>query len=229
MLSSSEGRHQGVDFELWSNSMEVAAKRKDAKEAAELAAEFHWEQGVTPLMAAAERGKPGCVKALLSFEGPMSCQERDEAGQTALMWAARGGCARSVEALMPWSDLGAVDRGGWTALIWAAAEGRFEAVEALAARMGLAGLMAADEHGCSALTMAAMGGRMRCASALSIQLSKALTKREWEHELVKAADAADQMDEHATRDFLLSRTEYRSLNEWLPDWGWRHAAESKRL
>jgi len=229
MLRGSEGGPEGVDFEWWSKSMEMAAKCRDAKEAADLAAEFHWEQGVTPLMAAAERGKSECVKALLSFEGGKSCQERDESGQTALMWAARGGCAKCVEELMPWSDLEEVDRGGWTALIWASAEGRVEVVESLVSRMGLGGLMARDENGCSALTMAAMGGRLRCAEAISRKMSKGLSKKDWENEVGKAADAADQMGEHETRDFLLSRAELRSLNEWLPDWGWGQEGQAKRL
>ena len=67
--------------------------------------------GKTPLMAAVCAGRDECAEYLASRPG-RGAREADHEGWTALHYAASCGRARSVEALLPVSDLAAVNSNG---------------------------------------------------------------------------------------------------------------------
>ena len=142
-------------------------------------------RGRTPLMIAAETGKPGGVQLML--DAGADVDERDPEGFTALMRAANTGTAPVVQLLLEaGADVGAADKEGYSALMFGVMSKRPDVVRALlrggadpnqrthkgwsplisAADKGLAGVIAAlvaagarvddeDQNGCTALMAAA--------------------------------------------------------------------------
>lgn len=72
--------------------------------------------GSTALMMAIKMGREECFDLLMARGG---CERTNHAGESALMWAAGLGDARKVCALLPHSDIGAVDKAGLDAVDWA--------------------------------------------------------------------------------------------------------------
>jgi ankyrin repeat protein len=80
-----------------------------------------------------EAAKRGEIEKLLLVENT-DIIARDSEGMTALIWAARRGQKRAIDALLfrkPNLEIDIKDKNGWTALIWAARKGYKNIVELL--------------------------------------------------------------------------------------------------
>lgn len=123
------------------------------------------ENGNHPLHLAASMGFAGVVERLV--EKGASLDERNNAGQTALLMAAAGAKNGVVKALLEaGANVSLADDGGRTALMEAAATGQLESMGMLAAKG--ADVNAADNEGVTALMRAAGADRK---DALTLLLS----------------------------------------------------------
>jgi ankyrin repeat protein len=87
--------------------------------------------GRTPLMVAAETGKPAAVKFLLERGATPNAREPAQS-QTALMWAAAEGNREAVQLLLQaGAEAGAKSKGGWDAFLFAVRQGHRDVAEVL--------------------------------------------------------------------------------------------------
>lgn len=122
--------------------------------------------GLTPLIAAAEKGHLQCVRELTGFSG-VDVNRTNDFGWTPLSTAARFGQHRCVEQLVqtPGIEVNKANMFGWTPLHHATGSGHWECVLALSQAVGI-NVNQLTTAGQFALGIAAGGGFLRCLQTL---------------------------------------------------------------
>lgn len=139
------------------------------------------------LKRAAELGWSRCVRALAtkaSANDKEALSTALSAGETAIMLAAAGGHAGSVEALLPWSDPKEANRSEETLLMMAARSGQAEAVRLLAP---LCDASARDRFGRTALMSACAVQAPECVEILLSWCDPRAASLDGETPLMRAA------------------------------------------
>jgi ankyrin repeat protein len=113
--------------------------------------------GMTPFMSAAAGGHVGMAQLFLELQGGQGLDRRDNQGNTALHWAARGGHAEAAAWLLrSGAGVSIRDEDGMTPLMWVGSCGHLGALQILLQEVGEEGLRERDVRGHTALHRAAM-------------------------------------------------------------------------